>query len=375
MAKKDFYDVLGIKKGASDDEVNKAYRQKAKQFHPDISKEENAEEKFKEVQEAYETLNDPEKRDSYDRFGHQANNGGFGGGGQGFGGFEGFGGFGDIFGDIFGGGASRGQTRTYDGPERGADLQRVMSITFMEAVLGTKKTVKIDIEEDCETCNGTGAKSPKDIHECKQCHGQGYINVNQRTMFGDVRTQQVCPTCGGEGTTIDHKCETCRGSGRVRKSKNVEVNIPAGITNNMTLRVAGYGDGGKKGGAHGDLLLTFRVKPHKLFKRNGDDIILEVPITFTDAALGTTVDVPTIYGEVSLKIPAGIAHGTSLRMREKGVASVRTKRKGDQHVVVELQTPKNLTARQKELFDELGKLETKEKTNVWQKFKNIFKAD
>ena len=215
--KRDYYDILGVSKDASQDEVSKAYRKKAKQYHPDISEEENAEEKFKEVQEAYETLNDPEKRDSYDRFGHQDPNQGFGGFG---GGFEGFGGFGDIFSDFFGGGR---QQRRYDGPERGEDRQMVMNIEFMEAVLGTEKTVKINVEEDCSVCDGTGAKSKKDIHECSTCNGQGYINVEQRTILGSVRSQRVCNTCGGSGKTITNKCETCRGGGRVKTDKTVKV--------------------------------------------------------------------------------------------------------------------------------------------------------
>lgn len=370
MAKRDFYDVLGVAKGASADEINKAYRKKAKQYHPDISDEDNAETKFKEVQEAYETLNDPEKRDSYDRFGHAGANQGFGDGG--FEGFGGFGGFGDIFGDFFGGGQRQ---QRYDGPERGSDKQMVMTIDFMEAVLGTKKTVKIDINEDCSICKGTGAKSKKDIHTCKTCDGDGYINVEQRTILGNVRSQRVCNTCGGTGKTITNKCDTCRGNGRVNKQKTVEINIPAGINNNMTLRVAGHGDGGTKGAGPGDLLITFRVRDHKVFNRRGNDIILDLPISFADAALGTSVEVPTIHGDVNLKIPAGIQSGTSLRMREKGVQLVNSKRMGDQHVVVEVQTPKNLSTREKELFEELSQLESKEKTSKWNKFKNIFKND
>ncbi|MDY0278077.1 MAG: molecular chaperone DnaJ [Acholeplasma sp.] len=371
--KRDYYDVLGVAKGATKEEISKAYRAKAKQFHPDVSKEENAEAKFKEVQEAYETLGDEEKRKMYDQFGHQSSQ--FGGGQGGFGGFEGFsgfGGFGDIFNDFFGGGRQQ-RRESYNGPLRGEDIERVMTIDFMEAVLGTKKTVTVDVEEDCSHCKGTGAENPKDVKECSTCHGTGYVNVEQRTILGTMRTQQTCRTCGGTGKEIKNKCSVCGGSGRVRKNKTVEVNIPAGVDNNMTLRVAGYGHGGAKGGQSGDLLITFKVRPHKYFERRDNDIYLKIPISFSEAALGVTKDVPTIHGEVSLKIPAGVQSGTSLRMRDMGVQSVRNKRKGDQLVIVEIQTPKKLSPKEKKLFEELNEIEDKENETVWQKFKNLFK--
>lgn len=372
MAKRDYYDVLGVSKNASIDEINKAYRQKAKQFHPDISTEDNAEEKFKEVQEAYENLSDDTKRSTYDQYGHDG--GPFGGQG-GFGGFEGFsggfGGFGDIFGDFFGGG--RQQQRNYNGPVRGDDIEKFMTIDFMEAVLGTKKTVKVEVEETCPTCSGSGAKDPKDIKTCSRCHGEGTIEVDQRTILGTMRTRQVCPVCNGSGKEITNKCETCHGNKKVKQTKTVEVNIPAGVNNNMTLRVQGYGDAGSNGGQVGDLLITFRVKEHKVFERRNDDIYLKVPITFAEAALGTTKDVPTIYGEVSLKIPAGIESGTQLKMRDKGIANVRNKRKGDQYVIVELLTPKKLSNKEKQLYEELGNMESKDNESRWTKFKNLFK--
>jgi len=372
MAKRDYYDVLGVSKGASEDEIRKAYRKLAKKYHPDISKEENAEEKFKEVQEAYETLSDSTKRQNYDQFGHDGANFGQGFGSGGFGGFEGFGGFSDIFSDFFGGGRQRQET--YDGPIRGADIEKYMTIDFMDAVLGTKKTIKVDIEANCHTCNGTGAKSTKDIKTCSNCGGSGYVDVTQRTMFGNVRSRQQCNVCGGSGKEIKNKCETCNGRKRVREPKTVEVTIPAGVDNNMTLRVAGYGNEGINGGSKGDLLLTFRVKNHELFKREGSTIYLEVPITLTEAVLGTTKDVPTIYGEVSLKIPAGIQPKTQLRMREKGVASPRNQnRKGDQYVIVDVVIPKKLSAKEKSLYEQISKIETKETESVWQKFKNVFK--
>jgi molecular chaperone DnaJ len=368
--KRDYYEILGLKKGASEDEIKKAYRTLAKKYHPDVSKEPDAETKFKEVQEAYDVLADANKRQTYDQYGHQGNPfEGFQCGGAGF---EGFGGFSDIFSQFFGGGQR--QRQNYDGPQRGDDLERVMTIDFMEAVLGTKKTVKVDVERECNKCHGTGAESSSDIETCSKCHGQGHINVEQRTMFGTMRTQQVCPACGGQGKIIKKRCSTCGGQGRVRESKTVDVNIPAGVDNNMTLKVAGYGNGGTKGAQSGDLYLRFRVKPHKVFKRSDDDIILEVPISTTQAILGTTIDIPTIYGDVSLKIPAGTQHGKILRMREKGVANVRNKRKGDQHVIVQLVTPENISAQERKLYEQIEKLESKAKESSWEKFKNLFKS-
>ncbi|MDI6453748.1 molecular chaperone DnaJ [Peloplasma aerotolerans] len=368
--KRDYYDVLGVNKNASDDEIKKAYRTLAKKYHPDVSKEADAETKFKEVQEAYDALSDAQKRAAYDQYGHQGNP--FGAGGQGFGGFDfGGGGFGDIFSQFFGGGNR--QRQNYNGPQRGDDLERTITIDFMEAVLGTKKTLNVEIDEECHVCHGIGAESSKDVEVCDRCHGDGFINVEQRTMFGAMRTQQTCPKCGGQGKVITKRCSTCNGRGRVKTAKTVDVNIPAGVDNNMSLKVAGYGNGGTKGGGQGDLYLNFRVRPHKVFRRQNDDIVLEVPITYIQAVLGTTIEIPTIYGDVNLKIPAGIEHGTILRMREKGVQNVRSKRKGDQQVIVRIKTPKNISAQEKKLYEQLDKLETKEKESGWEKFKNLFK--
>lgn len=368
--KRDYYDVLGVTKQASDDEIKKAYRTLAKKYHPDVSKEADAEAKFKEVQEAYDTLSDQQKRAAYDQYGHQGNP--FGGAGSGFSGFGDFGGFSDIFSQFFGGGRTQ-RRENYNGPQRGDDLERTITIDFMEAALGTKKPISVEIDEECHVCHGTGAESSKDVEVCDRCHGDGFINVEQRTMFGAMRTQQACPKCGGAGKIIKKRCNTCNGRGHVKTTKTVDVNIPAGVDNNMSLKVAGYGNGGTKGGGAGDLYLNFRVRPHKVFKRQNDDIILEVPITVTQAVLGTTIDIPTIYGDVNLKIPAGIEHGTILRMREKGIANVRSKRKGDQQVIVEIKVPKTLSSQEKKLYEQLEKLESNEKESSWQKFKNMFK--
>jgi molecular chaperone DnaJ len=369
--KRDYYDVLGIPKNASDEDIKKAYRTLAKKYHPDVSKEVDAEKKFKEVQEAYDTLSDTQKRASYDQYGHQGNP--FSGmNGQGFGDF---GGFSDIFSQFFGGGSTRGRTQSYNGPQRGEDLEKTVTIDFMEAVLGTKKTFSVEIDDECHVCHGIGAESSKDVEACDRCHGDGFINVEQRTMFGAMRTQQTCPKCGGAGKVIKKRCNTCNGRGRVKQTKTVDVNIPAGVDTNMSLKVAGYGNGGTKGGQQGDLYLNFRVRPHKVFKRQEDDIILEIPITVTQAVLGATIEIPTIYGDVDLKIPAGIEHGTILRMREKGIQNVRSKRKGDQQVVIQIKIPKNLSQNEKKLYEQLEKMEFKEKESNWSKFKNLFKSN
>ncbi|MFA5692504.1 MAG: molecular chaperone DnaJ [Acholeplasmataceae bacterium] len=368
--KRDFYEVLGVPKTASNDEIRKAYRNLAKKYHPDVSKEKDAEAKFKEVQEAYDTLSDQTKRSQYDRFGHAGTNGNpF----EGFGGFEGFsgsfGGFEDLFSNIFGGGRTQGRPQR---DQTGDDIQMRMTIDFMEAVLGVKKKVEVEITEDCPHCHGSGAESSKDIKTCSRCHGSGYINVDQRTMFGTMRTQSVCPVCGGRGETIANKCHVCNGSGRVKVKKNVDVNIPPGVDNDMTLRVPGYGHGGQKGAENGDLYITFRVKNHKIFKRNKNDILLEVPISFTQAALGDTIEVPTITGKVDLKIPAGIESETTLRLRNQGTFDVRTKRKGDQLVKIKVETPKNLSNEEKKLFKELEKYDKPRTKSRWEKFKEFF---
>lgn len=367
--KRDYYDVLGIKKDASDEELKKAYRALAKKYHPDVSKESNAEAKFKEVQEAYDTLGDHEKRKQYDQFGH---NSPFGQGGAGFGGFEGFGGgFSDIFSSFFGGGGQ--QRRDPSGPQKGDDLEKRMIISFEEAVLGTKKTIKLETEQACHTCGGHGGQTAKDVETCDRCHGQGYVHVEQRTILGNIRSQQACPKCGGRGKIIKNRCKTCNGSGRERITKDIEVKIPAGIDNNMSLRMPGYGEGGTNGGPTGDLYLRFQVRAHKVFKRDGDNIILEAPISFVQASLGDTVDVPTIYGEVSLKIPAGTQNGTTLRMREKGVVNVNNGRKGDQLVVITVEVPTNLSKEQETILRQFENADPKPKERPWDKFKNLFK--
>ena len=242
----------------------------------------------------------------------------------------------------------------------------------MEAVLGTNKTFKVEVEENCHTCGGHGGKSRSDVETCDKCKGQGFVTVEQRTILGSMRSQQTCSKCGGRGKIIKNRCTTCNGSGREKITKDVKVKVPAGIDNNMSLRMAGYGEGGINGGPAGDLYLRFKVRPHKVFKRSGDNIVLEVPISFAQATLGDQIDVPTIYGDVKLKIPAGTQSGTILRMRERGVANVNTGRKGDQLVTVNIETPKNLTRAQIDALKAFDALESKE--TPWEKFKNMFKS-
>lgn len=371
MAKRDYYEVLGVSKDASADDIKKAYRSLAKKYHPDISKEADAEEKFKEVQEAYDNLGDPDKKARYDQFGFNDPN--QFGGGQGFGGFQGggFGGFEDILNSFFGGGRRGGSPR---GSQKGNDLEKQMTITFEEAVFGCKKTIRLSVDEECTACGGTGAYSKKDIHTCERCGGTGYVYVEQQTIFGRTRTQTVCPKCGGKGQEITHKCDKCGGRGKNKITKDVEVKIPAGIDNGMSLRMEGYGESGIDGGPNGDLYITFRVTPHKVFVREGSDIILTIPISFSQAALGDTIEIPTVADPVSLKIPAGTQSGTKFRMRGKGVKNPKSGSTGDQYVIVKVETPTSLSAEEKKLFEALGNVEKKDKQSPWEKFKKKFQG-
>lgn len=365
--KRDYYDVLGVSKSASAEEIKKAYRSLAKKYHPDINKEPGAEEKFKEINEAYETLSDDNKRKNYDTYGFDDPMSGFqGGAGSGFGGF---GGFEDIFSSFFGGG---GRTQRQQN-RKGNDIEKQMTITFDEAINGCKKVIRVTVDEECSSCGGTGAFSKNDIHTCDRCNGQGVVFVEQRTFFGTARTQTICPKCGGRGQSISKKCDKCSGKGRVRRTKDVEVKIPAGIDNNMTLRMEGYGEAGIDGAPSGDLYITFKVEPHKIFVRDHDDIILNIPISFTQAALGDSIEIPTVDDNVVFKIPAGTQTGTKFRLKGKGVKNPKGSQRGDQYVIVRVETPTNLSQEQKELFEKLGKAETKGKDSPWEKFKKLFK--
>lgn len=369
MAKRDYYEVLGLDKNASADDIKKAYRSLAKKYHPDINKEPGAEEKFKEINEAYDVLGDPDKKAKYDQYGFDDPTAGFGGGASGFSGFSsgGFGGFEDIINSFFGGGASR-----RGGPSRGEDIQKEMTISFEEAVFGCKKTVRVTVDEECTACGGTGAYSKSDIQTCDKCGGSGVVLIRQQTIFGMSQSRTTCPKCHGSGKIVTKKCEKCGGSGRVRKTKDVELKIPAGMDEGMTLRMEGYGGAGMDGGPNGDLFITFHVLPHKNFVREGSDIILKVPLSFTQAALGDTIEVPTVEGNVMLKIPAGTQSETKFRLKGKGVKNPKGGSKGDQYVIVHVETPTNLTDDEKSLLEQLGKIEKTNKKSPWDKFKSFF---
>ncbi len=365
--KRDYYDVLGIDKNADDATIKKAYRTLAKKYHPDVSTEENAEAKFKEVQEAYEVLSDSTKRTQYDQFGHQANNGaGFNT--SGFGGFD----FdiNDIFSSFFGGGgaASGGGNRR----RKGQDIQRRMSISFEEAVFGAKKKIRVTVHEECHTCHGTGAFSKNDFKTCTKCNGRGTVVVEQQSIFGRTRTQTTCPVCNGSGKEITKACTTCQGEGIETTNKDVEVTIPAGIDTGQQIRLEGYGNKGSSGGPSGDLYILFDVKPHDLYERHGDDILLRVPITISQAALGDDITVPTPHGNVKLKIPAGTQSETTFRLRGKGIPNVRTKRNGDEHILVNVVTPTKLSRKQQDLFNQLAKTDLTN-DSLFEKFKRFMK--
>ncbi len=369
MAKRDYYEVLGVPKTANEEEIKKAYRTLAKKYHPDVSKEENAAEKFKEVQEAYEVLSDPAKRDQYNRFGHDGPQmGGFDG--FGFSGFGGFGGFEDILSSMFG-----GRTRTSGNarrPSRGSDLRTSLIISFEEAAFGTEKELSINKHETCSRCNGLGAESKSDISVCSRCHGSGRIIVEQASIFGRIQTETACSTCGGSGEIIKNKCSLCGGDGRIKKLSKIKVKIPSGIEDGQGLKLSGYGEAGRKGGMNGDLYINVNVRPHEIFSRDGLDIYMEMPITFSQAALGANIIVPTLTGNVNLKIPSGTQTGTKFKLSGKGINNSRTMDTGHQYVIVNLVTPNKLSAEQKDLFKKLSKTNEMSES-VFSKIKKFFR--
>ena len=368
VAKRDLYEVLGVSKDASDADIKRAYRKLSKQYHPDINKEAGAEEKFKEIAEAYEILSDSQKRAAYDQYGHASydpnsgfSGGGFGGGFEGFGGFggQGFsgsytGGFEDIFDTFFGGGGGRRGNRA-NMPRQGADLQYVMDLTFEEAIFGKEEVIHYHRNAECETCHGTGAKPGTDPVTCSKCHGAGVINVERATPFGRMMSQTTCDVCGGTGQEIKEKCETCHGHKHVEETHKVKVKVPAGVENGNQMPLRGQGEAGENGGPYGDLYVIFRVGKSDTFEREGADIFYELPINFAQAALGDEVDVPTVHGKVKLKVPAGTQSGTVLRLRGKGAPRLRGSGMGDQHVTVRVVTPKHLTDKQREAMQIFGK--------------------
>lgn len=350
MNKRDYYEVLGVSKTASDSEIKSAFRKLAKKYHPDVSKEPDAAEKFKEAQEAYAVLSDADKRRQYDQFGHAAFNGNGAGGAGGFD-FSGFD-FSDIFGDLFGGGFGFSQRGNSNRPTKGRDSIMHINLDFDEAVFGCKKTVNVDVMESCSECNGKGGQGEK---TCPTCHGSGSIASEQRTMFGTFMTKTTCPTCHGKGSSFDKTCSNCRGTGKVRKNKDLEVKIPAGVNNGDQLRLAGKGEAGANGGPNGDIYLEFNVGAHPLFERDDNDIYIELPITISEAVLGAKKEVPTLYGNIKLTIPAGSSTGDKHRIKGKGVENVHTGRKGDMFVVLNVVIPKKVSRDQKKLFEQLAK--------------------
>ena len=383
--KRDYYEVLGVGKDADAKEIKKAYRKLAMKYHPDKNPgDKDAEEKFKEINEAYEVLSDEEKRSTYDRFGHDGLNGqgGFGGG-QGFGGFggSGFGGFEDIFGDIFGssfGGGFGGSSSRRRGPKRGADIRQSVTISFEDAAFGKKIKVKINRSEECEECHGSGARPGTSKKTCPTCHGSGTVQSVQRTPFGNIASQRTCSTCDGEGEINESPCNKCHGKGSVRKTKTIEVDIPAGIDDGQMIKLSGQGEVGEKGGPRGDLYIVVNVQKHEIFTREGYDVYIEMPIRFTQAALGDKLEVPTLDGKVSYNLPEGTQTGTVFRLREKGIPKLRSNSRGDQYVKVIIDTPKKLNDEQKELlrkFDESCGNKVHEKQRSWKsKIDNFFKG-
>ncbi|NLY74889.1 MAG: molecular chaperone DnaJ [Firmicutes bacterium] len=353
MAKRDYYEVLGVPKTATDEEIKKAYRKLARQYHPDVNKDnpKEAEEKFKEINEAYSVLSDPQKRAAYDHYGHAATDPNFGAGG--FGGFGDFGfdGFGDIFDMFFGGGRS---SRRRAGPQRGNDLRYDMEISFEEAAFGKETTVEIPRTEVCPTCNGNRAKPGTPIKTCSNCNGTGQVQITQNTAFGRFVNVRTCEKCGGEGKTIETFCPECGGSGRVRRNRKIDIKIPAGMESGSRLRVAGEGEAGIRGGSPGDLYIYIYVKPHPKFERKGYDVYSEIKLSITQAALGTTVSVDTLDGKVELRIPEGTQHGTSFRIKGRGIPQLRGHGRGDHFVKVRIVVPTKLTGEQRELLKKLA---------------------
>lgn len=380
--KRDYYEVLGIQKGASEDEIKKAYKKKAREYHPDLHPDDpTCEEKMKEANEAFEVLNDPEKKARYDQFGHAGVDPNYGGGDGGFGGFSGgFGDMGDILESIFGGfgfgGGANRSSASANAPKRGADIQESVTINFMDACKGVNKEIKINRMCTCETCKGTGADEGTTAEICPDCHGRGSVKTTQRTPFGAISSSKVCPHCNGKGKIIQNPCPNCRGIGRVRMQKTVAVDIPAGIGDKQTIRLGGQGDCGVNGGPSGDLLLNVNVRSHSLFKRDGFDVHCEIPVTYAEAVLGAEITVPTIDGDVKYNISEGTQTGTVFRLKGKGIQKLQRSDRGNQYVKINVEVPKNLTKKQKDLLkafeDSLNEKNYAKRQSFFEKLKKKF---
>ena len=348
--KRDYYEVLGVEKGASEDEIKRAYKKLARKYHPDMNPgDKEAEEKFKEINEANEVLSNPDKRQKYDQFGFAGVDPNYGagqGGGYGAGGFD-FGDLGDIFGSFFGGGFGGGQQRR-NGPRRGESIRASVSVDFTEAAFGCEKSVTVERSESCPTCKGNGCAHGTTPEVCPDCRGTGTVTQAQRTPFGVMQSQGPCQRCRGTGKIIHQPCPDCHGSGRIRKRRTIQVNIPAGIDNGQTISLRGQGHAGSNGGPSGDLLITVMVRPHEIFRREGTSVFCEAPITFTQAVLGAELEIPTIDGRVKYTIPEGTQTGTVFRLRGKGIPVLNGRGRGDQYVTVTIETPRDLNREQKE---------------------------
>ena len=374
--KRDYYEVLGVSKGASEDEIKKAYKKMARKYHPDLNPgDKSAEEKFKEVNEAYEVLSDANKKARYDQYGHAGVDPNFGAGGFG-GGFDGgfdFSDLGDIFGSFFGGGFGGGRRTNPNAPQRGESIRLAVTISFEEAAFGCEKEVTVERYETCDTCHGNGCAPGTSPEVCPDCHGTGTVQVRRQTPMGVFATSSPCPKCGGKGRIIHQPCKDCRGSGMMRKRRTIQASIPAGIDNGQTISIRGQGNAGRNGGPAGDLLITITVRPHELFRREGTSVLCEAPITFTQAVLGAELEIPTIDGKVKYTLPEGTQSGTTFRLKGKGIPSINGRGRGDQYVTVYIETPRNLNKEQKEALKKfaaaMGEDEASGQKPFFKKFK------
>ena len=377
--KRDYYEVLELDRNATDDDIKKAFKKKAKKYHPDLNPgDAEAEKKFKEINEAYGVLSDPDKKSKYDRFGHAGVDPSYGGAGGfdgGFGDFGGFGGFGDIFETFFGGGMG-GSGRRANAPTKGEDIHLRMNITFEEAAFGCAKEIKYTRRSECKSCKGTGAKNGTELETCAQCGGRGVVSSVQRTILGNVQSQHTCPACNGTGKKIKTPCPDCNG-GIIAELKKTEVKIPAGIDDGQTLTLRGQGNAGKNGGPAGDVYITISVAPHSVFERRGFDIYCEIPISFVDAALGAEMTVPTLDGKVKYNIPEGTQTDSTFRFKGKGVTKLGTKNRGDMYVTVTVEIPRHLSQKQKDLLKKFNETLTdknfEKKKGFLDKISKLFK--
>lgn len=370
--KRDFYEVLGIQKGASEDEIKKAYRKMAMKYHPDKNPgDKEAEEKFKEANEAYAVLSDPDKKSKYDRFGHAGvdPNAGFGGGGAGFGGFGGFEDIFDMFGGGFGGFGGRGARR--NGPRKGNDLQKSITIEFTEAIFGCKKEIKLTKEVKCKTCNGEGTAPGTHKHTCEKCGGTGQVSQVSQTPFGTFQNVSACDACGGTGQVIDKPCPDCRGKGSVRKTVTLKIDIPAGVDSDSIIPIRGEGEPGVNGGPFGDLYIVINVKPHKIYKRRGDDLYLTMPISYDQAVLGDKVKVPGFNETYSYTLAPGTQTGSNFRLKGKGVKNPRTGRYGDLYVKVNIEVPTKLSAKEKKAIKSMAEAFSEDSYPRKKEFNNL----